>query len=332
MACILGAMSTFNSSLAVLQRLLYGRKIERTDLAADPIFVVGHWRSGTTLLHELLVLDENFTFPNTYACFSPNHFLVSEVWLKGLLSIFLPRKRPMDNMAIGWNLPQEDEWALCNMGMPSPYLKIMFPNLPVVDRAYQDLRGLPAPLRRQWQDQFMWLLKALTARESKRIILKTPVHTFRVAALLEILPNARFIHISRNPMDLFPSTIHTWKRMYQYQGLQVPRFEDLEEEVLQTFCEMYQAFDADRHLLKSQQFFEVKYEDVAADPIASLKSIYAHFNLPVHTQVMNSWQAYVREAGSYKKNRYELSESQQLALRNRWASYFNRYGYTDDDE
>ena len=49
--------------------------------------MIGHWRSGTTLLHELLVLDPRHTFPDTYACFAPNHFLVSGWWMKPCLQI-----------------------------------------------------------------------------------------------------------------------------------------------------------------------------------------------------------------------------------------------------
>ena len=125
--------------------LLFGRKIERTEIEDDPIFVIGHWRSGTTLLHELLVLDPRHTFPDTYACFSPNHFLVSGWWMKPCLKILLPARRPMDNMVAGWDHPQEDEFALCNMGVPSPYLTNVFPNRPPQYQEYLDMRGVPAP-------------------------------------------------------------------------------------------------------------------------------------------------------------------------------------------
>ena len=89
--------------------------------------MIGHWRSGTTLLHELLVRDPRHTYPDTYACFAPNHFLVSGWWMKPCLKVLLPSQRPIDNMPAGWDHPQEDEFALCNMGVPSPYLTIIFP-------------------------------------------------------------------------------------------------------------------------------------------------------------------------------------------------------------
>ena len=82
MVAINVALGFVNTFLWLLQTVLLGRKINRTKLADDPIFVIGHWRSGTTLLHELLVLDPRAHFPDTYACFAPNHFRVSGWMIK----------------------------------------------------------------------------------------------------------------------------------------------------------------------------------------------------------------------------------------------------------
>ena len=78
MAVIQSGISVINSSLWLLQQMLYNRRFARTELADDPLFVIGHWRSGTTLLHELLVHDPQHTCPNAYCCFGPNHFLLSD--------------------------------------------------------------------------------------------------------------------------------------------------------------------------------------------------------------------------------------------------------------
>src|SRR5580700_8727724 len=72
MTVLISLFSLLNLGLWLLQSLFWGRRIARTQLQGDPIFVIGHWRSGTTLLHELLVLDERHTYSNTYDCFCPN--------------------------------------------------------------------------------------------------------------------------------------------------------------------------------------------------------------------------------------------------------------------
>lgn len=327
MAFMLTCLSCINSLLGAIQAIVYSRRIGKTELVEAPVFVVGHWRAGTTLLHELLVLDDKFTFPSTYACFSPNHFLITESWLKRFIGFFLPRQRPMDNMAIDWDLPQEDEWALCNMGLPSPYWKIMFPNMPAQDQAYESLRTLSAEARRRWQERFHWLLKSLTIREPKPIVLKTPVHTFRVRTLLEIFPDARFIHITRNPYVVFPSTVHTWRKMYRYHGLQLPKFEHLEQDVLRTFSDMYEVFEEDKHLLKPEQFCQITYEQLAEDPVRELEQIYHQLQLPISSQVRARWEAYAERSSNYETNRYQLSREQRAEIASRWSGYFETYGY-----
>ena len=107
MFCAVTSCALINSTLARLQHLFYSQKIAQTPIRPSPLFIIGHWRSGTTYLHELLSLDERYASPSTYQCFVPHHFLLSQWWLSRL--IWLPSRRPMDNVKLGWKQPQEDE-------------------------------------------------------------------------------------------------------------------------------------------------------------------------------------------------------------------------------
>ena len=269
MALLMTVLSIMNFALGMLQLLFWGRRIARTELQGDPIFVIGHWRSGTTLLHELLVLDERHTYSNTFDCFCPNHFLLTATVFRPLLKYLLPKQRPMDNMAAGWDCPQEDEFALCNMGVSSPYLTIAFPNHPPQNQAFFELKDVSPRQRAQWRDKFLWFLKCLTVRTPRRIVLKSPPHTFRIKLLLEMFPKAKFIHIVRNPLVIYPSTINLWKRLYRNDGLQVPTYDGLDEHVFTTFTRMYEVFDRDRGLIPAGQFCEVRYEDLVAQPLGA---------------------------------------------------------------
>jgi len=77
MAGMVGLCSVLNSSLAAVQQLVYRKKIANTKLTGPPVFIIGHWRSGTTLMHELISLDQRFNFPSNFDAFIPTHFLVS---------------------------------------------------------------------------------------------------------------------------------------------------------------------------------------------------------------------------------------------------------------
>ena len=125
----------------------------------------------------------------------------------------------------------------------------------------------------------MWFLKCLTVRTPRRIVLKSPPHTFRIKVLLEMFPKARFIHIVRNPLVIFPSTINLWKRLYRNDGLQVPTYEGLDEHVFATFSRMYEVFERDRGLIPAGQFCEVRYEDLVAQPIQQMQRVYDELNL-----------------------------------------------------
>jgi hypothetical protein len=316
-----------NTLLWLVEMALFGRKINRTRLAQDPLFVIGHWRSGTTLLHELLVLDPRHTYPDTYACFAPNHFVISSWIVKPCLRFLLPARRPTDNMAAGWDHPQEDEFALCNMGVRSPYLTITFPNHPPQDQDYLDMRGVPPAALNRWKRALLWFLKCVTVRNPKRIVLKSPPHTARIRVLLEMFPQAKFLHIVRDPYVVFPSTVGLWKRLYRDEGWQLPKYGGLEEHVLETFTRMYDAFHRDLGLLGRHQFCQVRYEDLIADPVGQMRLVYEQLELGDFEAARPAIEAYFAKQKDYKTNRYQLTPELRAAITNRWGEFIARYGY-----
>lgn len=327
MAIIVLVISVVNSFLWAIQEIFYGRRIKRTALKGDPIFVIGHWRSGTTLLHELLVLDKGNTYPDTYACFAPNHFLVSSWVFKPLLRFLLPSRRPIDNMAAGWDRPQEDEFALCNMGVRSPYLTAVFPNRPPQDPEYLDLQGVSPQALGFWKLKLYWFIQCLTLRNPKRVVLKSPPHTCRIKVLLELFPKAKFVHIVRDPYVIFPSTVNLWKRLYVDQGLQTPAYEGMEEYVFHTLERMYEAFDRDKSLIGPGQFCEVHYEDLVANPLQQMQRIYQELELGDFEEVRPALQNYMSGQKDYKTNRYQLAPELRDEVTRRWRKYLTQYGY-----
>lgn len=324
--------SIFHSILRVVQSAIYGRRVARVEIQEQPLFILGHWRCGTTLLHELLILDPRHTFPTTWECLSPNHFLLTEWLALRTLGWLLPKQRPMDNMLLGWDRPQEDEFALCNLGIPSPYLTIAFPNNPPQFPEYLEMEQVPGPARERWKATLLTFLKQITFRNPRRIILKSPPHTARIKILLEMFPDARFVYLVRNPYKVYPSTIHLWKSLYTTHGLQTPRYEGLEEYVFETFNRMFQQYEATRELIPPGRLYELKYEDLVADPVGQLKTIYERLQLGDFAPVQPAAEAYLAEQKEYKTNRYAQPEAEKAEIRRRWHEYFVRYGYATGSE
>ncbi|HEX3655515.1 MAG TPA: sulfotransferase [Pirellulales bacterium] len=321
--------SLLNSLLGLVQRgLFFNYRAERTQIEQPPIFVLGHWRSGTTLLHEMLVLDERHTSPSTYACLAPTHFLLTEDFARRWLNFLLPTHRPMDNMPTGWDRPQEEEFALCNLGLPSPYLTIAFPNEPPHDPRYLTLEGLTAEELEHWKHVLLRFLRQVTYRTPKRLVLKNPPHTSRIRALLEMFPDARFVHIVRDPLGIYNSTNKLWHALYVDQGLQTPRFEGLDEFIFSTLEMMYDKFERDRELLAPGRLCELRYEDLVRDPAGELKHVYDELGLGSFDELRPKLDEYLASMTGYQTNRYAQPQPELRAkISARWGRFFRRFGY-----
>jgi omega-hydroxy-beta-dihydromenaquinone-9 sulfotransferase len=317
-----------NTVLAGIQSLFYSRKLRAAELHNPPIFIVGHWRSGTTLLHELLVLDARLSSPSTFQCFAPHHFLISEWVFRTFGAWLLPNQRPMDNMAAGWDRPQEDEFALVNLGLPSPYRRIAFPDASPVDMEYFDTERIDAPERQRWTAALDRFLRCVSFRTGRPLVVKSPTHTGRIATLAKAFPGAKFIHITRDPCSLFPSTVRLWKSLDEAQSLQSSQETDLEPYVIECLRRMYEAFHRDRDSIEPTHLIDVRYEDLIADPVSQMERVYSHLKLGDFDYVrdaLNDWaQTQHRE---YKTNRHQLPAHQEEMIRTQWRDYFERYGY-----
>jgi omega-hydroxy-beta-dihydromenaquinone-9 sulfotransferase len=318
-----------NTFFRYAQEGLYGRRIRETRIEHPPVFIIGHWRTGTTFLHELLVQDPRHTFPNTYQCLAPCHPLLTERLARKYLTWMLPARRIMDNMPVGWERPQEDEFALALLGQPSPYLRIAFPNRRRLDRDALDLDGLAPRVRAAWKRAFVRFVQMVTVRDPRRLILKSPPHTCRIPTLLELFPDARFVHIVRDPFAIYSSTVNLWKKLYRSQAMQTPTFEGLEEDVFETFLHFHRRLDATRHLVPAGRFHELRYEDLTKDTPGELHRLYAALELGDFESLQPHLERYLAETSRYEKNRWELSDAERTEILRRWGEVIRKYGYDE---
>ncbi len=326
-AVVVTFVSFFNTFLRLLQEFWFDARINQTRLTKAPLFIIGHWRTGTTLLHELLILDPRHTYPNTYQCLAPNHFLLTETWFKRLFWFLMPSRRPMDNMPMGWDRPQEDEFALCMLGQPSPYLTIAFPNHAPQDQDALDL-SMSDMRRRRWMSAFKKFLSQLTYRDPRRLILKSPTHSCRIPDLLTMFPDARFVHIVRNPYVVFPSTVNLWKSLYETHGLQKPTFMGLEEHVFATFVRLYERLEHGKTLVPKGRFVEIRYEHLVRDPEKEMQRIYEELEMGGFEEVRPALRQYVKKNADYKTNRFRPLEPELHAeITRRWGDVIRRYDY-----
>ena len=215
----------------------------------------------------------------------------------------------MDNMAAGWHRPQEDEFALGNLGQPTPYMSMLFPRRGPVYPEYLDLRSLTPEQSKAWQNALAEFFRRITYRDNRRIIVKSPAHTARVRTLLEMYPDAKFVHIVRNPFDVFASTVNLWKSLNEVQRVQAAGDQAwIEEYVLDGLERMYAAFEADRQLLGDNQLYDLRYEDLVEEPSGQLRRIYDQLDLGDFSSVEPAVAGHLAEVKNYRTNHYELAE------------------------
>jgi hypothetical protein len=326
-AVVLSPITLGHTFLRYAHNALYRKKIARTPVSRAPVFIIGHWRTGTTLLHEMLIQDPQHNFPNNYQCFDPNHILLTEKYFKRWFKFLLPQRRPMDNMAVSWDHPQEDEFALCMLGQPSPYLDVAWPNRAPLYPGSLDLQGLTPRQRREWKQVFYYFVQTLTYKDSRRLILKSPPHSCRIPTLLELFPDARFIHIVRNPYTVYPSTVNLWKSLACKQSLQTATHDGLEERVLETFNFLYAKVEEGKKLIHPSRFHELKYEDLINNPKKEIRQIYDKLDLGDFENVRIPLEKYLQQNAGYETNKYRLTPEQTELVTQRWGDVIRHYGY-----
>lgn len=327
-AAIVSGVTFGHTVLRWLQHGMFRERIAATRIDPPPIFVVGHWRTGTTLLHELLILDERHTSPTTLHCLSPCDFLLTEGVLKRFLWFLVPDKRPMDNMAAGWDKPQEDEFALCLLGQPSTYTEIAFPKQPPLHPGALDLSGLTPNERKTWKRGLLGFLRAVQLRDRRRLVLKSPPHTARVPVLLELFPGAKFIHISRDPVAVFASTVNLWHTLARKHGLQTPRGPgQFEEKVFREFRTLHERWEAGKRHIPAGHLTELRYEDLIADPVTAMRDIYERLGLGEFEGVMPKLEKFASTSRGYETNKWAVTQELRAKVRERWGDILVQYGY-----
>ena len=324
--CVPDALALFlwvpwNSVLYRISEAKYRRAAEALPLDQPPVFVIGHWRTGTTFLHDLFSVDPNLSYPTTYECFFPHHFLLTENTLANIMKVLLPKKRP-----------QEEEFGMLMLGAGTPYVTHAWPRFGPADTEYLDFKGLSEAERKKWADAYMWFYRRLALKHGGRpLVMKTPASAARLKLLTKLFPDARYIYLSRNPLKVFPSTVKLWRALYSVQGLHNPPYLDrwLDDYVLDMFARLTEDYEEDRHLIPPDRLIELRYEDLIKDPIAILRDIYARLDIGDFAAAEEPMLAYLNTQKEHRVSEYEMPPKLKRKIVERLAPYIDRFGYRE---
>ena len=294
-----------------------------------PIFILGHWRSGTTFLYNVLSRSPQFAYLKPIATGLPWDFLTIGKALEPLLHKALPEGRFIDNVPVKPDSPQEDEIALASMQTLSFYHGLYFPKRFVeYFNAGIFLEGASPREIRRWEQTLSHFYKKLHIQDpGKQLLIKNPVYTARVAQLRKLYPNAKFIHIYRNPYRVFQSTENFYRKLFPEIAFQSFYQVPIREVILSSYPKMIDALYKDVANLPKDRFIEFKFETFEADPIAQLHTIYDQLNLSNWDTDKLHFQAYLSEQKNYKKNQYAFSQESVELVGDRWQPFLSRWQY-----
>ncbi|MFW5793117.1 MAG: sulfotransferase family protein [Bacteroidota bacterium] len=319
--------SLWSSLFKRIERIKINYKEFSSEHKVGPVFIIGHWRTGSTFLHQIMSLDNQFAAPSVVQVSVPESFLVSEKYFKKIMSKVIDDKRPMDNVKLGPDEPQEDEYAIVKMVKNTPLEKIFFRrnNKDFLDELRCEMEN--ERISPQWKLAFSNFLSRLIYRKKLVPLLKNPFHSYRIKELKKLFPNAKFIHIYRNPIDVIPSTIRMWN-IVGSQNLLAGKWRDVSlDSAIKMFNSLWNNIQNEKQYLKDDNFVEVRFEELEKNPTETIKHIYNKLNLNYSVDFNIILDEFLQSLKSYKKNKYELNETFVSEINHGCAEFIKYHNY-----
>jgi hypothetical protein len=309
----------------------------------EPVFVVGHARSGTTLAHRLLCGDERFSTFRYYELLLPSliekKMVRAGAWLdRTLLGRRLEKRLqawearkfgPTQHIhRMGLTIPEEDD-LIFQSSCASGFWMTKLPYMGELDFFHVDRR--PAASRRR----LMGFYRECVRRQlylngcDKIHVSKNPTWCGRVETLIEVFPDARFVIPYRNPYETIPSLLKlmhvSWKRG---GNLDQAKIRESTRVMTDLSYEHYLLPEAvlDRH--PGVRRAVIDYRELVSAPRATIEKVYADLGVAMTPQMSGFLAAEEARARRHEtEHRYSLEEFglEHQEIRRRLAPLFERF-------
>lgn len=322
---------------AVLQQLIFGKSIRLTNLDKDPIFILGHYRTGTTLLQKLLASDKRFgTLTNYDSMFPSINLLMGKRGQKILQRIIqlLKIKNPFfhNSMVLLGEPAEEDDCLMNRASAYSAYWGLVFP------RKWKEWLNGSAQISKNeyvegWRMEYLRLIQYATYRnEGRQLVLKNPPGTERIGLLLSLFPNAKFIYLYRNPYHLYYSVKNMWhKAILRYYSLQKLTEEEQDELIFGHFNYLTSKYEEQKMRIPDGNLIEISYEELMQYPFATVRKIYTKFGLPAFEDTSEDLRAQLKVEREYKSFEYSYDADTLKKIKAHWGRFANKYQYTEPE-
>ncbi len=302
--------------------------LRRAPVLPAPVFIVGHWRSGTTHLANMLSRSPKFGILPPISVGLPWEALGLARVVRPFIEQFFPRTRLIDDIALAPHLPQEDELALANMSALSSIHGLYFPRQlqQYFDRGIffegvcdRDIRNWSRVLRR-------YVAKMTLLQGNRPLLIRNPVNAARIPQLRAIWPDARFIHIHRNPYTVQASSRRMFAVLVRELSLQEAQA-DVAALVRHVYPRLMTRLVADSAALPPGSFTEIRYERFREAPVAELERVHAELGLPGFGEARAAFQSYGDSVSGHRQAEHAIDPAHLAWTREHCAPFLDRWNY-----
>ena len=327
--CICRLLSLF----VPLQERKYRKLLDNVPLQHDPIFILGHWRSGTTFVHNIFAQDPRFGYTTTYQTVFPHYMMSMQWFLKPCMKMLIPSHRPTDKMELHPDLPQEEEFALQNT-CPVSYYNFWFYPQSMKEYCDRFLTMKQATIEEiaDFKDKFMKIVKvsmwnSCPGVKDAQYLSKNPPHTGKVKTLVEMFPNAKFIYLIRDPYTVFESSRSFFTQTISPLQLNSISQEEMEQNILYGYKELHDAYQEQKKYIPEGHLFEVKFEEFENNALEITKRIYQELDIPGWEEARPAIEAYISKKKNHIKNKYEYDQRTVSMVNEAWGDILDKWGY-----
>ncbi len=311
-ALVISLISLIGVPFRIYEKLAFDNRADRVRLEEPPVFILGHWRSGTTFLHNLLCEDPDAAFVTTYQSVFPDQTLAagSRFIFRNIMKMLIPINRKGDNVKLGTDYPQEEEFALAARHPASFYFFWYFPELimPYYDK-FLTFEHSKANARDDFMADYRRVIgKAMIHSGKTRFLSKNPVNTGRIPMLLEMFPDARFIYIHRNPVEVILSTRNFFEKMTPGLTLHKVDYQEVNKDIYTLYDRLMKRYLDTRAMVPAGNLVEIGYDDLIADPLKKIGDIYEAFGWKGWDVAKPGITSYAESRKGYERNKYSIPQ------------------------